>query len=180
MSDFPNVHPLNPVGSISPFDLVSPTGGMLACAPGASRAVSATWGAANRAIYVPVVVPCRVTACQMAWANGAAVSGNVDAGIYDVTGVRLVSTGSTAQAGTTALQVADITDTVLTPGVYFLALAVDNTTATISRLPTNTGALQGCGVQQQDTAFTLPATATFAAPTVATLPVFAASLVANI
>jgi hypothetical protein len=53
--------------------------------------------------------------------NGATASGNMDVGIYDYAGTRLVSSGSTAQSGTSAFQDFDITDTLLGPGIFYLA-----------------------------------------------------------
>lgn len=132
---------------------------------------SGVWPAANRAIYIPFRVETTVTAYQIAWENGAAVSGNLDVGIYDEIGNRLVSKGSTAQAGTTTIQAADITDTVLGPGLYYMAMCVDNTTAAVIRGAPQAAWLQMAGVQQQAVgAVTLPNPATFANPASAYLP----------
>ncbi len=122
---------------------------------------SATWPAANRAIYAPVCVQQTVTVKKMALLV-ATQSGNLDVGIYSETGTRLVSSGSTAVAAA-GLQSVDITDTTLSPGVYFLAMCVDNTTAAFTRGIVPVVAQQIAGVQQQAVgAVTLPATATFA------------------
>lgn len=181
MSDFPNVHPQNPVGALSPSDPTCPTGGMILCSSGRSAAASAVWPSANRALFIPVVVPCRVTVFQLGWYNGATASGNVDAGIYDLAGNRLVSTGSIAQAGVSALQLVDTTDTVLPPGNYFLALAMDNITGTIfSSGPGSQHLLRACGVQEQATAFALPSTATFSAPSSNYLPHVVAAIKATL
>src|SRR5689334_23396390 len=76
---------------------------------------SAVWPTANLAIYCPFRIGTSRLARKLYWVNGAAVSGNVDCGIYDVAGRKLVSAGSTAQTGTTAVQSVDITDTMLGP-----------------------------------------------------------------
>ncbi len=97
--------------------------------------------------------------------NGGTASGNVDVGIYDAFGNKMVTMGTTAQAGTSALQTFDITDTTLNPGNYYMACAMDGTTGTALRY--TLGSLQvvrATGVLSQSTAFALPTTtATFAA-----------------
>jgi len=126
---------------------------------------------ANIAIYLPVIVRSPCTVYQMGWGNGTAVSGNVDAGIYDKYGNRLVSAGSTAQAGTSTMQTVDVTDTPLQPALYYLALVLDNGTGLIMR-PLFAAAqnLRSVGALQQGSAFPLPSTATFAAISTAANP----------
>lgn len=155
----------------------SPLSSMVEIAMAAQQGAgaSAVWPAANRAIYVPFYLVERMTATKMFVSNGAAVSGNIDLGIYNAAGTRLVSSGSTAQSGTATAQVVDITDTVLEPGTYYMALAIDNTTATTLR---NGGAailLKGMAFAQQASAFPLPATATLAAVASAYTPFFGVS-----
>ena len=125
---------------------------------------SSAWPAADRAIYIPFRIAQPILVVKMFMINGATVNGNVDLGIYDPAGVRLVSMGSTAQAGASALQTFDITDTQIGPGLFYMALAIDNTTATTIRESDSSGvdlAVFGCA--QEASAFPLPATATFAA-----------------
>jgi hypothetical protein len=121
------------------------------------------WAVANKAIYTPVVIQRPTTIKKLGWHNGTTVSGNVDAGIYDVAGIRLTSTGSTAQAGAAALQIVDITDILIGPGLFYFALAADNTTARLvsASLP-SVIAGSVMGFREQTSAFVLPATATFA------------------
>lgn len=143
------------------------------CAAGAMYSKNWVWGTGagwpttNRAFYFPYLLRSSFTVSYAWWLNGSAVSGKVDAGIYDRNGTRLVSVGAaTNQAGTTAIQSVDITDTILTPGVYYLALVMDNTTGRLWR--SNTPENKDCraaGMMMQDTAFALPATATFTANT---------------
>lgn len=129
---------------------------------------NAVWTTANIARYYPVLVPEPTIVTKIAVRIGTS-SGNLDLGIYDEQGVRLVSSGSTAMAATSTMQVIDITDTLLTPGVYYLAIAVDNTTASFNNINNSTGPLAGAcsmmGIRQEASAFPLPATATFAATT---------------
>lgn len=144
-------------------------------------AASFVWPAANRALYIPFIVEATVTAYQISVENGATVSGNLDVGLYSRFGARLASSGSTTQAGTSTIQPIDITDTVLAPGVYYMALCVDNTTATFIRSSTSLIALRMCGVQQQAVgAVTLPDPATFANPTSPYLPAISVQLAATV
>jgi hypothetical protein len=132
---------------------------------------SAAWTAANRAIYIPFAVTRPLVVAQLYVFNGATVSGNSDCGVYDAVGTRVVSSGSTAQAGTTAYQVFNVTDTLLGPGVFYLALALNNTTGTVRRVVMGSAlSAQTLGMAMQETAFPLPATATLAALTVDTIP----------
>ena len=142
---------------------------------------SITWTTANDAIYIPFYIQVSLTAYQMAIENAATVAGNVDVGIYDVNGVQLVSSGSVAMAGATAIQTLDITDTVLNPGTYYMAFASNSTTATFFGNSAATAEfLRMYGVRQQATAFALPATATFAVPTRTQVPNLAIATKATI
>jgi hypothetical protein len=121
----------------------------------------AVYPAANTAIFVPIMVAEQ----QIVYHLGVEVttqSGNLDLGIYDEAGTRLVSAGSTAVAAA-GVQSIDITDTTLTPGIFYLAMNCDNTTAAFRRISMDTPLERVCGVQQQAVgALALPATATFA------------------
>jgi hypothetical protein len=119
---------------------------------------------ANLAVFVPFSVPEPVMITKMFWGNGTAVAGNLDAGIYDEAGTRLVSTGTTAQAGVSSVQVANVTDTVLARGVYYLAFASDTSGITqkvLAALPA-AGIPQSLGLLQMATAFVLPSSVTYA------------------
>ncbi len=99
---------------------------------------SATYESANRGVYFPLWVPCVTVAKRMWWANGATATGNVEAGLYRDSGGykpgdKLVTTGSVGQAVTNTLQFADITDTTLTPGRYWLYLSCSSTSSTFFR-----------------------------------------------
>lgn len=136
---------------------------------------AAAWPSANRALFMPVEVQSTCTAYQMCFEVGTQ-SGNLDVGIYDEQAKRLVSSGSTAVAAA-GVQVVDITNTVLTPGVYFLAMSVDNTTATFRKAAIAPPQVQALGVQQQGLAsVTLPDPATFANPLGTYVPLVSASV----
>lgn len=139
---------------------------------------SAAWPAANRAIYVPFILPEAVTALKM-FVEVTTQSGNMDVGIYNVSYARLVSMGSTAVAAA-GLQEFDITDTVMGPGQFYWGMCVDNTTAAFM-VHTGSGAaanrLKGWGVAQEAVgAVTLPATATPAVVATGYLPWIGMSL----
>jgi hypothetical protein len=122
---------------------------------------SATWPTASLAIYYPFSVTQNVTFSTLFCLNGTVVSGNVDVGVYTQDGRKIVSSGSTVQAGTSTLQVFTVAATTLGPGTYYMALALDNTTATIFRgIVGQVLRTRFTGMMQQATAFPLPTTAT--------------------
>lgn len=134
----------------------------------------AAWPVANTAIYIPVWVTATVTAYKMATYTGTP-SGNYDFGIYTEAGTRLVSLGSTAMGAGAGTRIVDIADTVLPGGAtYYLALAVDNLSATFTSSAAQTETQRTMGIQSQTSAFPLPATATFANPASAYVPTFSA------
>lgn len=138
---------------------------------------STTWWNGNYAAYYPLLVPTVCVAKRLWWTNGATVSAsyNVDVGIYADAGfapaAKLVSTGSTAQGTASEVQFVDITDTVLAPGRYWLAMTASSTSATFfyTSLGTMYNALF---CFQQATALPLPATATAAESAVAGVYIF--------
>lgn len=176
MSDFPPFALIPPGRIISTGSLETQVGqGQVFC----NMAIVGTsaWPTANLALFVPFTISSPITVVQMGVSNGGTVSGNLDVGIYDITGALLVSKGTTAQAGASAVQLLDITNTTLNPGTYFMAMAADNITGTYNSTTTGDQRLwQVCGMQQMATAFVLPATATFANPGQAYVPAIACLL----
>jgi hypothetical protein len=144
---------------------------------GGNTPASAAWPASNDALFVPFTLPQATLIKRLFVVNGAAVSGNIDVGIYSESGARIVSTGSTAQSGTSTLQFFDITDLVIGPGRFYLAVALDNTTGTLFRASLTVPRAQALGLAKQATAFALPATATFATMTAGYLPLMGAEVV---
>lgn len=125
---------------------------------------SAVWPEANRAYLYPIKLG-DITTLTQAWtANGAAVSGNIDIGLYDVAGTRIMSTGTTVQAGTSTLQIIDHADVTVPAGHYYLALAASSATAQFLRGVGLASTQNFAGVITMATAFALPATIT---PTIA-------------
>lgn len=129
----------------------------------AGAPASATFPASNRALLHPILVTEDCTVVKL-WAhNGAAVSGNIDMGIYDSSFAKVVSIGSTAQAGVSEVQEFNIADTALTAGMYYIAVAMDNTTGTLLRWSLDSRVLETYGATYMNTAFALPSTITPAA-----------------
>jgi hypothetical protein len=171
MTDFSNLlfPQQTPFGSVSTFGEGSAAAELSETLAVRWNTTAAVWPAALRVIYTPVVLQRPYTVTKAGWINGSTVAGNVDAGIYDENGNRLVSTGSTAMAGASTLQTVDITDTKVGPGVVFLAMVTDSATATFIINNSINVSLSRCsGIQQQLLgAMPLPATWTPANPALA-------------
>lgn len=104
-----------------------------------SQPSSAGWESASRGVWFPISVPTACVAKRMWWVNGSTVNAsyNVEAGIYldggSKPGAKLITTGSVAQGTATQVQFADITDTTLTPGLYWLFMSCSTGSATFFR-----------------------------------------------
>lgn len=137
---------------------------------GSAQFASVAWGTANLAILVPIFVRFRYPVRNLFVYNFATVAGNVDVGIYTDDLARLFSTGSTAQAGASAMQFF-AADLILTPGMYYLAMASSSTTATYAAAAVGTATRERyLGLLQQATALPLPASITPAAVANARIP----------
>lgn len=137
------------------------------------------WQTANMAVYVPFVVAETVTVVKMWVLNGATVSGNVDVGIYNAAGTKQVSMGSTAMAGANLIQEFDVADTALTAGQYYMAMAVDNVTASFIAWgisPNVIGMTKSLGIASQLTAFPLPSPGTLVVASQTRIPYCGLSL----
>jgi hypothetical protein len=134
---------------------------------------STTW-VANLAIYYPFVLPYPYMVQRFFWINGATLTGppNLDIGIFAPDGRKLVSSGNTAQSGTSSVQFANAsTPTRLSAGAYWMGVSSSGSTALLFCWgAASVGAMRGCGYMQQATANPLPATATFATLTNALAP----------
>lgn len=131
---------------------------------------SAAYPLANLALYVPFAVSAPITILSTVWINGTATGGNIDVGIYGEDGTRIVSLGSTARGSASSVIVTTtLTDTTLGPGRYYMAFAHDGTN-NIFGWPPAAGLAEAAGVLEQQTAFPLPSSATFAVTTRAYVP----------
>lgn len=132
---------------------------------------SAAWPTANLAILQPFYLGEAKTLDKIHVPNGGTVSGNLDVGIYDASGTKIVTKGSTAQSGTNTGQVIDVANTALSAKtLYYAALVLDNTTGTIFRISQAAALLAAMGAKQVASSFALPASLTYAALASAYLP----------
>lgn len=102
--------------------------------------------------------------------NGTVVSGNIDLGLFTPGGSLVGSIGSVAQAGVSVPQYANL-DLLLSPGAYYLASAIDNTTARIHRQLWTVQVARSAGQLMQTTAFPLPTSMTPATTNAGNIPI---------
>lgn len=121
-----------PLNVITPFHIDS-SGLVLATTITVANCASAAIGTNNLILYWPFVIAEPATAVRLSLMNGGTASGNIDLGIYDGGKNRVVNTGTTTQTGTNVVQDVDITDTLLLPGRYFMAVQFSSSTATLFR-----------------------------------------------
>jgi hypothetical protein len=173
MSDYPTrslfpdplVH-LNTFSQASLGSIITKAGGL----------ASTAWPTGSLAIFVPFRITKKTQYNTLFLMNGTVVSGNVDMGIYTQDGIKLTSAGSTAQSGTSAIQSFSVTQVELDSGLYYLALAFDNTTSTVfAQSPTIAPFLQVMGMAQMASAFALPSTVTFASVANTLIPLIGAT-----
>lgn len=158
----------SPTVTITATDELSLGDGAYAIAP-----TSSTWVSANRAIYIPFSLYAPATAYSIIVMKGATISGNMDVGIYTEDGTRLASFGSTAQAtGINRIQRFTFPSPLnLGAGNYYMAAVFNNATATVFRRAWSANVGRIFAVYQQDSAFPLPARATFAINSSGFLPI---------
>lgn len=159
--EFPRQYHVFPPGALSVASVrVSPVGDInLGIRNAASSA--AAWPAANRALYIPMLVEIPCTAYKIGWQNGATIIGNVSVGIYANDGRKQLVEGRAAHSGVNLFQAIDITDTYLRPGLYYLGMSSDSGSGTYFRATPNAILLQASGMQQQANAYPLPDPAAF-------------------
>lgn len=120
------------------------------------------WPAANLIIYVPIVVKQMVLVKKIWFGAGGTGTGNIDLGIYNRAGTRLVSSGTIAHGTGNNEKVVDITDLPLKPDLYYMALQGSNNTDTMYRENLAGPAPAAGGVRDEAAGgFGLPATATW-------------------
>ncbi len=134
---------------------------------------SGNWPSANLGIWIPFNLTQNFLVTQMFTMNGAAVGGSVDIGIYNADGTKIVSMGPTTTVGTNAMQAFNITDTLLTPGQYYMVMSNSSNTHSFFRVTLGSAQFwKTLGMAQQASVGTLPATATFATISNDYLPLF--------
>jgi hypothetical protein len=130
-----------------------------------ANTATATFPVANQAYYYPIWLAHPIVVTVLWWQNGTTIAGNVDCGLYSHNGVRFVSTGNIAQAGSAVIQSVDIPDTPIPAGLIYLAFVSNSATATFRAVGAGTGGLAGgygASTYLQPSAFPLPNPATFA------------------
>lgn len=139
-----------------------------------AAAATGVFGTNNLGIFVPMRLARTVTVYKMAAGGGTTGTGNFDLGIYDRFGNRIVSFGAQAKTTTAQEYILNITDTQVGPGLFYMGMSVSSGTDTFVMLtPTGTSPvpLQKArlyGTLQAASAYTLPATVTYAARTTTT------------
>lgn len=116
----------------------------------------------NYAIYCPIIVRNPALVRKLWVAVDTIGTGNLDIGLFSAAGVKLTSSGSTAHGTTLTELVTDVTDIVISPGVYYLALASSTYADTFFGVSVSAPYLTAIGYYVEASAFPLPATATFA------------------
>lgn len=132
----------------------------------ASDPASAAPETGGLAVYYPVQIPKVCVARRLWWANGATTTGGatIEVGIYQsaqfLPATKLVS-GSATQGTASQVQFVDITDSVLTPGLIWLAIMASTTTnTTLFRATVGNAAYEAPFRFQQSSANPLPSSAT--------------------
>jgi hypothetical protein len=101
----------------------------------ASAPGSAAWNGVQRAYYVPVILQAGCVVRRVWWANGATTTGGatIEVGVYANSdygpGAKLIS-GSATQGTALQVQFVDVTDTALSPGLYWIAMLSSSSTNT--------------------------------------------------
>lgn len=170
-------------GVPSPQILTSMTDELIgmACAQ-ISTGASRTW-AANRANFYPFRIDQPRTFVKAFWLNGSVVAGNVDVGIFTISGTtatRVVASTAEAQATVSVRQVAaTFTTTTLTPGLYYLALSASSASATFwTSNPAAYSLKPSCF--QASSSHPLPSSVTVVAIANGSVPVFGLSELSSI
>lgn len=97
---------------------------------GVDTPVAVTWPSANLGIFVPIWLPFRYVPLRAFWVNGSTAGGNWDIGVFSADLTKLWNSGSTAGSGASQPQYVTISPSlVLDPGMYYLGLSHDVTTA---------------------------------------------------
>lgn len=88
-----------------------------------------SWFSANDPIGLPFAISEACVVTQLGALNGTSPGGTFDIGVYDTSFNLIVSTGSTAGSGSQVLQWADVTNTAIAPGRYYLCMSRNDTTS---------------------------------------------------
>ena len=159
--------------TIHPYSPQADTWALLAWGQAAPSA--AGWPLANLALFFPFEVLDTSIIYECFYATGTLTGGNLDIGLYDMTGARLTSTGTTARGTASSWITIGLTDYTISPGQYYAAMSADGTNNYVAWAPV-AGACESMGMCEMTSAFVLPATATLARTTRAYVPIFGFNL----
>jgi hypothetical protein len=121
MSNIP-LQIVEPLVTIHPWSMESIGSDLTVSGGSLYNTSAAAWPVANASLLVPFTLSKRVTFVNAFWYQASAV-GNIDAGVYDISGNLLGHTGSIVAAGT--LQSAALSAS-FGPGVFYLALTASS------------------------------------------------------
>jgi len=175
MADWPVIS-LPTLGTIHIFSLESIGIGLMTAANGKIISIPDSTAGILVTRYVPFYLSQSILVAKMFVYNGTVVDGNIDLGIYDKSGKKLMSTGSVAQSGTEVLQVLDITGPRIGPGNFYIALGNSSGNAKFHQV--SVGSEQNLwiiGVLDEQT-FPLPNQATFTPMGLCYVPFFGLSI----
>lgn len=110
---------------------------------------ASTYPAADLAIYIPVALRIPALIRKMFVSSGSTGTGYFDLAVYDAGGTRLIATGSQSKNASSIEKVVDVTDTFLSAGIYYLAIAASNATDTYCQIAPAAPFLAAQGVLTQ-------------------------------
>ena len=131
---------------------------------GAINLTNRSFGASNRAYYIPCTIPADCTITGARFVVGTQ-SGNISVGLYAADGTtRVATSGAVACPATGSQSVAFSGTYAATAGRFYIGFSVDNNTATFGWNQQVSSGISGpVGSKFQETAHPLPATATMSA-----------------
>ncbi len=135
---------------------------------------NSAWPVADRAIYQPIRICTPILVVEMLSHVEAQGAGNLELGIYtNDNGPDRKLVSASRAGGANSAQTVNITDTLVGPGLYWIAMAADATTINcrdFSGGQYTAEELRIFGILQEASAFNLPATATAVKNTGTILP----------
>lgn len=170
MSDLPTVIDYKPtiINTLSTNSIGTPIGNQITSG---TAFASAAWPSASLAFFIPFRIAQPYTVANVYWFNGATVGTNtVQGGVYDSQGNQLVVSTAATSAGISTIQSASLTATTLQRGLYYMALVINGTTATVRAAAIPVPVSRAWGVYTMVSATPLPTSATFAGNTTAYVP----------
>jgi hypothetical protein len=172
MGDWPNPtdYPIGPKAAITTAGIETQYAGIVWNFAG-SGLLTTAWPAANLGIILPMMLPEPFLVAVIAGENGATLGSNIDVTWWnrDLT-TKLVTTGSVAQAGASAMQTVNVTDTTIPAGESFITFVASGTAGLFRTLALSTARNpQMAGIRQFSGAVPVGASVTPAQASTATV-----------